>query len=180
MQNRAFAAAIFALLVVAAPTRAATITWDLNATAEPGQFPQWQGEQLTGVIDWNTTTSTPIDWTISGVGPTVFTNNCTSATCYWALFGDGVLGGNEPVNFDFITPNSKGAVLDYGITALNGPASLLYIHGYVGSGVLGTFSGTLSAQPSAVPLPAGLPLFGTALAGLGAVGWFKKRRGFSA
>lgn len=53
----------------------------------------------------------------------------------------------------------------------------------VWNSILGTdrsIGGTLSPPPSPVPLPAALPLFGSALAGLGGFGWLKRRGRFHA
>jgi hypothetical protein len=53
--------------------------------------------------------------------------------------------------------------------------SLNFGDGYTNPGV-----GEFSCGVAATPLPAALPLFGTALVGLGGVGWFRRRGKVSA
>jgi hypothetical protein len=69
--------------------------------------------------------------------------------------------------------------------ALDTTSGYVFFYNNELSEAFGTITATLatqtgSAPPSPTPLPAGLPLFATALAGLGLLGWYRKRSAVTA
>jgi hypothetical protein len=188
--TKKFAAAMFALLTLTAPVRAATITWYLNAAPEfqgLGQFPEFNGETITGFLDWNTVTNTPTAWNFVGKGPTPFGG--ITFTC------DPTCGAAIATNPHQQGLNLGNVALGIGtISALDGPAHLLLLNSNsslrlshrsnvfgmpddvpIEAEIFGTLSDTPPAVP-AVPLPPALPLFGSAVLGLAGFAAYRSRR----
>lgn len=184
--KRIVAAAIFALLAVTAPARAmmvytlslefgsgstadasfnGTITFNSNniATAANGII---NGPGLASPY-----TPTPADLTLSTPCCALYPGAPSLGGPYYdvTLIGTGPSGDAEAqdtVSFVYSIRNGAPALFeaDAGVAVWNS--------------ILGTdrsIGGTLSPPPSPVPLPAALPLFGSALAGLGGFGWLKRR-----
>jgi hypothetical protein len=185
--------AVFAMLTAAAPARAATITWYLNAAPE---FPDngLQGETVTGFFDWDTVTNTPTDWSITGKGPFIFSYSCGVPCPFTAIntvpnpSGSG-LALPVPLGFD-----QQGHVLggqgvylyfeNHQVTALDDPTNIFFLSSFSTlpassnpvfnkAEIFGTVSAP-PAVPSPVPLPASLPLFGSGVLALAGLAW---RRG---
>jgi hypothetical protein len=177
--KRTFAAAIYFALLTVTPAHAATLTWDVNATALsglPGMPPQntWT---VTGSFVFDPSLQTITDFNISAAGfptTTAFTLNASNAQ---ASFGNNLIFDNTNVEFQnsalpetvFLQtalanlgqPNPSGYPLDMFSSVAFDNSSRFFLQGEI---------------VSAVPLPATLPLFGSALAGLGGAGWLKRRR----
>jgi hypothetical protein len=174
---RTFTAAVFALLIATAPARAAlvweeidtidltypnntTLTGELNIRdAAPFVVGAYVPEESSSLrLNGN-----PLTFVTSGTGfpfESLFQNCCASIT------------------FFVPPPNSPGTPTPYGEVLLGLTVPNIFLNGVPPTG------GTITTQfcvdnscgaISAVPLPAALPLFASALAGLGGVGWLKKR-----
>jgi hypothetical protein len=173
--TRTFTAAILALLIATAPAHAAIVeTLDANLNINYG--PSWN---LTGTIDLVANPS-------YGFGPT---------TAY-EFSGDLALNGTPlqvrndipPIAFGdsglagLTDPDLPNTVLPFLLSSPSLPPNPTYDY-FLLAGLPGSISeptgGTVtvtSETPPLVPLPAALPLFGTALAGLAGFGWIKRRR----
>jgi hypothetical protein len=163
------AAAVFALLTVAAPARAAYVT-DLGASVD---LNYGSSEQLTGNLDLTVNPFYP-----PGFG--------AGANPYW-LAGTSLSLNGTPLTETFMGNTGYAGTQDYfapkpfttppGLFDLEintaDTANLTYLD------FPGATGGTVKVNSETLittPLPAALPLFGSAFAGLGGVGWLKRRK----
>jgi hypothetical protein len=94
------------------------------------------------------------------IGPSAAGGNYTNA--------NGSIAGNRPHN-PFLNQMATFAITIPGLLATDTVTSATFS--------FGTTSGeNVAGVPSAVPLPAALPLFATGLGGLGLLGWRRKRK----
>jgi hypothetical protein len=159
--TRTIAAAIFALLAVIAPARAAMVDYNVNLNFG-------SNEQVTGNVALTYTGGTPdpysmnADLSLNGAtlnpigGPPA-----PSGTLAYEWFVPAATPGSNLVSFVVFS--------DANLT------NLIYPNFGLGSifNVNSPTPATSGTVASAVPLPAAFPLFGTALAGLAGVGWLK-------
>jgi hypothetical protein len=183
--NRTIAAAIFALLAVTTPARAAFIdtldasvnlnfgsTTQLTGTFDLGWLPIDSGRNYGGERVNDYYFSDPPNLSVNGFPLTLSGLPPASGP------GDGTIGIFIPsggtvalyflgLNTNYLPPNPTFAnFLLGGIPATGGTVTVLSetCHG-----------GGVCSSVSAVPLPAAFPLFASALAGVGGFGWLKRR-----
>ncbi len=186
MLTRIFAA-VAVLLAVTVPARAALVTDTFEFTASnfdsnnPAIFPAIDPLKGSFTLTFNPTVPS------SGITTTGLTLNSLNIanlaypTAYEYSFGGAglVIGSwTGSVLGDIAGHNSfylEIAGIDVGNPTFF--AAFYSIDGLTNT-YFGTNTGTLDlvSQTSTVPLPAALPLFGTALAGLGGVGWLRRRK----
>jgi len=181
---RTFAAALFALLAVIVPARATTIQWDFSDIAP---YQSVAPITVTGFFNFNTgpcclpSEYPNYDLTLTDNGNTIYQFIPSNSFFETIDTGGFVLENNGAsiTNLDSILltnvagfDGTIGPTLNLSHTNLDA----LFTSSKFGFVNLQLQGQLVEAPVSTVPLPAALPLFGTALAGLGGVGWTKKRR----
>lgn len=186
------AAAVFALLAVTAPSTAHAVLVDPPF--------EWYQDDILNLTYPNNTTLTG-DLHILDAAPMAGAYRPSSGSPPLSVDGSPVIFSTQdatgslsiitdvPPFFGgkitfFVPPdNDPSAPTPYGETPLYLSVPNIFLNGVrpTGGTVHATFctvatSGTNCSNLSGVPLPAALPLFGTALAGLGGAGWWKRRK----
>ena len=170
--TRTFAAAIFALLITAAPAHAATV--DLSVYLD---FPAYTrgGTPITntmyGIFDFQLNPTTGFyfldsssDLAFAGGGANLIapgTSNTSTTTAPMFVLGGTVFPG----------------LYSFSVNTGNFPNLTFSDFMFSGQAAVG---GTVTACPSSggcavTPIPAAFPLFASALAGLGGFGWLNRR-----
>jgi hypothetical protein len=134
------------------------------------------GLTFSGTITINVTTGTitAVDLAASVVSPPDFTTLFTSPTS-----GTSIIATQPSTSEGIALQGPGGSTL---ISSLHSPPSLINASAFllasiVSGPVLASASATLTLEtPTAVPLPAALPLFATGLGALGLLGWRRKRK----
>jgi hypothetical protein len=190
MTSKIFAAALFALLTVTAPAKAALITWDVNAVSISGipGTPPANTWTVTGSFVFNSALQTITDFNISATGfpdTTPFTLNPSDAQASIGTnfplsppeTGIGFTqNGAPPQNYVGLSVN--GLILPQ-LAEPNPTGIPLIIYSSVG---FNTGSDTDSSfflggsLVSATPLPDALPMFGAALLAFMGFGAWRSRR----
>ena len=180
---RSLAAAAFALLIAPAPARATFVdptyapqVLDLNLIYPGGNFTSPGGVTLTGNLDIGLGAPGVAPY-IVGQGGGLSVNGdpiMVLATEVGHLVG---VGDNLGIEIGISTPPYTDP--NYG-NPLNLTPSEIYFNGIIASGGTVTCTAECNEAVSPVPLPAAFPLFGSALAGLGGFGWWKRRGRFGA
>jgi hypothetical protein len=185
--NRTFAAAIFALLVLSAPARAATIQWNLSNITPVEAV----GVTVTGFFDFDTTAPCCLP---SEMPSYAFRLTDNGSTIYNFIPSNSVfedIGGGGS-SLEFVLENTGATItnidtlyftLDAGLDGTLGPAlnltgtnfATLFSSSKFGLQYFQLQGQLVEAPISAVPLPAALPLFGAALAALGGAAWISAR-----
>lgn len=149
--TRTLAAAIFALLTITAPAHAAVL--DLTDSVNLNYL---NDGNLTGTVTFT-----------EGFPPT-----------YYFISGDLSLNGTQLIQVPtgpnlaiFVDPAPPTGPIFFSL-----PADFPNLTPFDFGAISGTVT-ILSENVSPTPLPAALPLFGAALAGLGGVGWIRKKAG---
>jgi hypothetical protein len=187
--KRTFAAAIFALFAVTAPTAPA------RAVMVDPPFAWYQTDTLNLAYPNNTTLTGDlyIEDGAPSVGDYEFAGD-ESLRVNGTLL-TGITGGTgfvyaynpstqdvDSITFFVPPPGAPDAPTPYGQTPLYLSVPNIFLNGVPAHG--GTIrtqfcsvagNGTSCSNLSTVPLPAALPMFGAAVAGLGGAGWWKKR-----
>jgi hypothetical protein len=181
--TRTFAAAIFTVFALTTPAHAAMV---VPNAIEAVNITFASGDVLTGEMEWNYGVFDSPGYSFPGAGPTGLYLDGEAA-----FGGCGAPNGSSLCSLFFSPDTGRGPIGPVNIYAVLAelPNSLtpadFFLNGTITNGFtdgIPGVSGSVSCVDgcpavSAVPLPSTLPLFGTALAGLGGVGWIKRRRG---
>jgi hypothetical protein len=173
--TRTIAAAIFALLAVTAPAHAAYVT-ELGASVD---LNLGSSTQLTGTFD--------LGWLPVGFGGAA----CCRVNDYYFTNPPSLSLNGVPVTLTGIPENafpSDGTIgifvpsigpLDFYILGINTnflPPNPTFANFLLDGSPATSGTVTVNSETLATPLPAALPLFGSAFAGLGGIGWLKRRK----
>ncbi len=184
MLARIVTAALFALLAVAAPAHAATLTWDVDASSFA---PPPHGGTVNGFFVYDSTLQQITNFNITVAGPsfTPFSLNPTNAQ---VTIGNNLIFQTTNINFtdsalgehvffqtdltDFAAPNQGIVCFQPGFQPCPRGVSLDQFSSASGPGFL---QGALEV---ATPLPASLPLFGSGVMMLAGFAWRDRGRRF--